>query len=444
MGYIIEFAGKIKCGTRHVRWQLLLALMLALGLFGERKCYCLDTQKEEIELLRFLADGYEANLDQLRSWKGTAIMRKGKSPAQPLDGKMPLSFKEDTAEQLRFIADRDKDAVLWYGTVAGEKKRNSEGNRLQSSPVKSGMNKGELHYRMDAISEPQLDPRSKRRLLIYSKDALSHGFENLEFDPLWVLIEDIGAHGTMGDALRMWAETLEKKMPPPEGAGYSIERKGDVVTFKSWQLDDEIGGGATFSSSYVFDISKGCSAVGQHHVSSQSETHWKLDYEDHNGVFVPKEITNVHRNKSTGIHHHIVFTTEMVNEPVSESEFSYDALGLRPGDYIIDHVKGGLQYEWKLATEVAAGVMEGLADEGPAQLVGLPEKTSPKASHQPADELDTPPVASEPEFTTAQPAEQKATSTILFGLGIFAIVAVVAILVIAARLKAKNEEGAIS
>jgi hypothetical protein len=374
MGYIMEYAGEIRCRTRDVQCELLAALMLVLGLLGGQKCYGLGTQEEEIELLRFMADGYEANLDRLRSWKGTAIMRKGIPPVQPLDGRMPLSFKEDTVEQLKFVADRDKDAGLWYGTLAGKKDVGSEG-KLRSLPVNSGMNKGEYHYRMNAISEPQLNPRSKRRLLIYSKDAVAHGFENLEFDPLWMLIEDIGAHRTMGDALRMWAETIEKKMPPPEGGGYNIERKGDVVTIKTWQPDNEVGGGATFSSSYVFDISKGCSAVGQHHVSSRSETHWKLDYVEHNGVFVPKEVTYVRRRSpSKGLHHQIVFTTEMVNEPVSESEFSYEALGLRPGDYIVDHTKGGLRYRWRedfSIDEALEGAGQDLAAHGekkPAQL----------------------------------------------------------------------------
>lgn len=267
-------------------------------------------------------------------------MRVGKSPPQPLKGKMPLNFKEKTVEQLKFVADRDKDAASWYGILAGQKNRKSEG-KPQSSRINSGMNKGKYHYRMDSMREPELDPRHKRILLAYSKDAVSHGFQNIEFDPVWVLIHDLGAHGTMGEALRKWAEGIENKIPIPEGHGYNIKREGDVVTIEIYGPDDETQEGGTSSSSYVFDIAKGCSMVGQHHVSSRSETHWELDYEEHSGVFVPREISLVDRNKDGGLRHHIVFTTEMVNEPVSESEFSYEALGLRPGDYIVDHTKGG-------------------------------------------------------------------------------------------------------
>jgi len=366
MGYIIEYAGKIRCRTRHLRWHLLLALLLALTLLGGQKCYSQDDQG----LLRFIAEGYEANLGRLRTWRGTAIRREGRSPAQPLDGKMPLSFKAKTVEQVQFVADRDKDAALWYGSLAGQKNRNSEGKPL-SSRINSGMNRGGYHYRMDIMKEPELE----RRLLVYSKASVSHGFQNVEFDPLWMLIEDLGAHGTMGDALRNCAQDIEKETPLPEGHGYKIERKGDVVTFKIYgRVPDREGGFISSRSSYVFDISKGCSMVGQHHVSSRSETHWKLDYEEHNGVFVPKEITRVKRDKSMGLHHQIVFTTEMVNEPVSESEFSYEALGLRPGDYIVDHTKGGLRYRWRedfSIDEALEGTGQDLAAHGednPAEL----------------------------------------------------------------------------
>lgn len=423
MGYIIEYVRKIRCSTIHVPRYLLLALMLALGLLGAQKCY----SQEETELLRFIADGYEANLERLRTWKGTAIRREGTSPAQPLDGKMPLNFKEETVEQLRFVADRDKDAALWYGYLAGQKNRNSEGKPL-SSRINSGMNKGEYHCRMDTMEEPELNPRQKRKLLIYSKDAVSHGFQNVEFDPVWVLIEDLGGHGTIGQALRTCAQDIEKKIAFPEGHGYKIERKGDVVTFKIYGRDDESEEGGISSSTYAFDISKGCSVVGQHHVSSRSETHWKLDYEEHNGVFVPKEITRVNRDKSMGIHHHIVFTTKMVNEHVSESEFSYVALGLRPGDYIIDNVKGGLRYQWNFAPDIDDILQKSAND---SKTLNNKETLQPPTENEhevpnikQVEETVSPPVNEAATTGQSQQKEQKVITYSAVLLGILAIIVV--------------------
>lgn len=332
MGYTIKYVGKKKCDVRHFPWHLLVLLTLMSGLLGGCR------GQEDPELLKFIADGYEANLELLRTWRGTAIRRVGKSSSKSSNGSMPLNFKEETVERLKFVADRDKDAASWYGIPVVKKDPDSE-SKPQWVRVNSGMNKGKYYYRMDVMREPEQYQRHERILLVYG--AVSHGIQLDEFDPVWVLIHDLGAHGTMGEGLRKWAEAIENKIPPPEGAGYNIERNGDVVTIKFYGRDDESEGGGIFRSSYAFDISKGCSMVGQHHVSSRSETHWELDYEEHNGVFVPREISHVHRNKDGGLHHHIVFTTEMVNKPVSESEFTYEALGLRPGDHIVDHTKGG-------------------------------------------------------------------------------------------------------
>lgn len=336
----ISYATAKKCDARHLSWRLLIVSTLLPGLLGGQKCF----SREDPELLRFIADGYEANLKKLRTWRGTAIRRVGRSSSQSSKGDMRLNFDEETVEQLKFVADRDRDAASWRGVPVIQKDPNSEPQR-QSVRVNSGMNNGKYHYRMDVMREPEKHQGHERILLVYGKNAVPHGIQLEEFDPVWVLIEDIGAHGTMGEALRNWAQGIEDEMPIPEGHGYNVERKGDVVAIKFYGPDDTEEGGTSYSS-YVFDISKGCSMVGQHHVSSQSETHWELDYEKRNDVFVAKQISRVRRDKDGVLRQHVAFKTMTVNKPVSESEFSYEALGLRPGDHIVDHTKGGKRSIW--------------------------------------------------------------------------------------------------
>jgi hypothetical protein len=429
MGSVFEYAGITKCDIRHLPCCLGVALAMILGLLGGQKCY----SQGDPELLRLVADGYEANLERLRTWRGTAIRRVERAPSQSSDGNMPLGFKEEIAEQLKFVADRDKDAALWYGTLLKPVLQSSE-SKPRSSRVNSGMNKGNYHYQMDAMREPESDPRTKRILLAYSKDAVSHGLQVEEFDPVWVLVQDLGASGTMGEALRSCAQSIENKTPAPEGAGYKLERKGDVVTIEIYGPSE---GGGISRSSYVFDLSRGCSLVGQHNIDSHSEHHWELAYEEHNGVFVPTEISRLTRNKDGALRHHIVFTTQMVNEPVSESEFSYEALGLRPGDYVVDHMLGGLKYQWKLATEVTDEAVAGSGD------VPRLQQTKNSIDSGGKTERRVLPSPAEGVVATAQSTQQTRVPLVLVGLGVSGIAAITVLVVIVVKLKGKDRRAQI-
>jgi len=331
---ISKFDDEVVFGLRNSLSFLLMVLVLLTTFLGVQPCFA----QSDPDMLRFIADGYEANIEKLRTWKGTAIRQGARKTPEPADVSIPSKIEEEWAEQIKFVSDRDRNATLWYG-------KPTEG-QSPLSVVSSGMNKGEYNYKMDFSNKPEFS-QEPRTLRIYSLGTSVHGIQINEFDPVWILVQDVGLDGNMGKNLRSWAKFIEEE-PMPE-RGYKLTRQGDIITLELFAPDNNSETGGMVTSRYLFDLTKGCSVVEQEHISSRSETHWKLDYEKQGGVFVPKEITRAYKDKLKGgdTYRHVTITTEMVNKPISQSEFEYEALGLRPGDYIVDHVKGGLRYKWR-------------------------------------------------------------------------------------------------
>ncbi|KPL25093.1 MAG: hypothetical protein AMJ75_01945 [Phycisphaerae bacterium SM1_79] len=432
------FDDKVEYGTRHAPSCLLVVLVLMMALLGEQPC----SGQGDPDLMRFIADGYEANLEKLRTWRGTAVRQGSRTTGQSADSSVPSKSEEEWTEQLKFVNDRDRNTTLWYGkTIGGRYLENGE-YKPPLLNLNSGMNKGEYHYKMDFREEAEFS-QSPRTLRAYSRDAVGHGLQTSEFDPVWVLVEDVGLYGDMGEHLRGWAKSIEEE-PMPE-RGYKLVRQGDLVTLDLFAPEDDSEDSGTVTSRYVFDLAKGCSVVEQHHTSSVSETHWKLDYEEHRGVFVPKEIARVFANKQKGreskTRHHVAFTTEMVNEPVSESEFEYQALGLRPGDYIVDHVKGGLRYQWHPDFGIDKAFETPSADVGPLDTKGSLQPAKNETETPKKQEAQAVPVPAEEVVATGQP-QQKNRIVIAYWLGLLGILAIIVVGVLFLRRKVRTTKEA--
>ncbi len=82
----------------------------------------------------------------------------------------------------------------------------------------------------------------------------------------------------------------------------------------------------------------------------QKET-WQVSYKPVKDVFLPTAITYFSEdqiNQEKMSKSSITIKTEILNEPLEESELSVSLsqMGMRKGDYIVDHTKGGIVYAW--------------------------------------------------------------------------------------------------
>jgi hypothetical protein len=289
---------------------------------------CSGEEFSESDMMRLIADGYEDNLARLRTWTGSAVRE-----AFNKDGTMKWS------ERLYFISDRDQKANLWRGN------RNRESKEAENQiTLNAGMNKGGYTYKMDFLGDlsGNLSELHKGTLLIYNEEEFPNGIYTPSFDPVWILTSTLGIGGRLGNALRAWGRMIEDN-PATKGL-YQITHEANKVKIVLYNPEDK-----KYFSLYVFDLKKGCSLVESHDYGANSESHWVVDYEEHMGVFVPSKMTSklVSKEFNSIDTRNITFTTESVNEKISPSEFQYEKLGLRPGDFILDHSAGGLHYKWR-------------------------------------------------------------------------------------------------
>ena len=301
------------------QWKWFAATFVcAVGALAARTSF--GDIKGDIELLKVIADGYEANLQKLKTWQGQASITSSVSMGSGQEAvHRQGKYKAD------FLVDRTLDAVRWTWFTL-EETEYKEGQKTTSglNPM-AGVSKGECDYVLFYHGYGQ--PFERRNLNIYPRDRWPKHFQGFGFDPMYILKEITLV--PIPEILRSSYEQANS----PKVSPTTIVREGDIVTFQK--------GLEGIINRYVFDLAKGCSVLECYNSSpGHGETYWKLDYEKLAGVFVIKTISLVYEHKRPDLKgtskRMAVLTNAMVNAPIDEAEFSVGKLGLKPGDTIRD------------------------------------------------------------------------------------------------------------
>lgn len=278
----------------------------------------------DIDLLKVVADRYEANWEKLRTWRGTA--RISYSVSEGLDEE---AVDRRGIYQAEFLVDRPAKANRWK-RIPLEEYDSKQGHRNPDSfYTTSGMSKGECDYLMYHYDRGL--PTEERSLQIHIRDFITMHFEGTGFDPVRILQKIEWT--PIPERLRSYHE----KARSPRISPGTVTREGSKVTLAVSQKLDH----GTVVERHVFDLAQGGCLLEHYNSSPQmSETHWKLGYEEVSGVFVMNRISLRYEDKRQGRRliskKTAVLTNEKVNEAIAESEFSLTGLGLKPGDRIND------------------------------------------------------------------------------------------------------------
>jgi hypothetical protein len=246
--------------------------------------------------------------------------------------------------------------------------------------LNSGMKKGGYVYKIDYITTISdnftelLKGYAPGALLIYNENEYFRGLFTPSFDPVDELTSTLGMYGELVRMLRMMAKEIESKDTRILKDSYKISREGSKVKIIHYSAagnngccccsgkqecktdsntkppDTPVTFDKRFFNVYVFDLKKGCSLVETHNRGRNSESREVIDYEEHEGVFVPNKITTSlvsEKPPSVNTSRNITITTKTINTKIPPSEFQYEQLGLRPGDEIVDHSAGGRRYKWE-------------------------------------------------------------------------------------------------
>lgn len=131
-----------------------------------------------------------------------------------------------------------------------------------------------------------------------------------------------------------------EKANSPTISNGRVWREANIVFFET------VSKSAPIFVHHEFDLSKGCCI--KKYVNKYDPNHsmfqhtWNLDYEEVDGVFVPKDVTFSHVNSdgSKKITRVVQFTQNVMNKPIEAEEFSLAKLRLIPGDRVQDSATG--------------------------------------------------------------------------------------------------------
>ena len=348
---------------------------------------------EQAELLRQVANGWRANFESIRTWKGV--------------GKVTMLQKEDKEEGL-VVERREADAHFaydaesaarrwrWHYTLLGSNKTGAMKTNLRGQDFEqtsSAMFKDGAYYRFEFWDKPS--ETRKHTVWIGNADnpRIKVRDSGTDLDPLFFFRHN--RLRTVHDRLKLTIDALENP-DDKYRKGISVERQGNIVTLKS----------DSSSTIYEYDLSKGFNLVKMKKEFTSEEKQWERTYlyewQEKDGVYYPKGYSYTeHASGKAGLpvvlKREIVFEDVEFNEPLGESEFSLESLGVKPGDKVMDRIIG-------------ANYVYGTPDSKEA-IVDIDELEEPAAEDASAapEPADRPPVAvaEDEAVVAAQPAAEE-------------------------------------
>jgi len=282
--------------------------------------------QDNIDLLQMVAEAHRANKEQIRTWRGHVGVETHVTDSDP---ESPSYHMEASVV---FVLDRQKQAERsnWttreftYIDIAKGAGRHGM-LVVENMMVKDG---AYYRYSYDPEADKNSDKPIKRGVAIQAASARPRGgTAPLNFDPMYWFSFDGGDLASLLDAYCKWAKAGSKV------SSVAVSRDGDLVV-----LESRIG---EVLNRHAVDLQKGGNLVAYDAVAGSAQAfRCKYQYEKMAGAWVPKRVTiESTRQGSEGRRHRthtVVFTDNVVNEPIAEEEFSLVKLGVRRGDQVSD------------------------------------------------------------------------------------------------------------
>lgn len=401
----------------------LVAGLLLLPIVGAgRRCIAFEG---DAELLRLVRNGYQANVEKVTTWQGSAEIETHTEN---------IGFDKRTIRShVDFVYDRDQHAARWNWRSIDDSAIVGDQQKDLSEYIVNKMVKGDRLYRFGPF-EPERQDHAYV-LNVNSKAGFRPVNTSDDFDVMAHLTHPRGTH--MSSLVEMldhyYGFTDESDWPArvaQEGSRVIFEIKTDVLV-----------------NHYEFDLSQGCTLVRYFGSGMDVTDEWTYEYEQQDGAFVPRRY--VYKNVNTKEPQRprtrvrkTVFTRNVVNQPVPPSEFDIAKLGVQPGDAISDRLIG-VTYGYKshpaLSMDqdvlLADAADETLPEEGP-DVTKPPGPQQGSPGQEAVAETNAPPAVHETVAAKVEPTNSHSTTTIaLVFLVALSVVATGAIIAMRNRAK---------
>ena len=289
---------------------------------------------DDVELIGFLAAQNEANRSRIVTWRGNATVED----VVISELKEPGTLRRRST--VDFVCDQGRSAVRWRWCVEGQSR--SEGEPYQAPEYREklhiGMKKDDKFYYYKKINE-----NFPNSLFIRPGAKLEPIKRGHVFNPMWYYSPfhfDVVEHLQYIHRLARDRKILR----------WRVMRQADLVTVEC----DKDG----IINRMVFDVSQGGLLVRYFGKDSGAEDTVEISWMKIKDTWLPASYIVRNVSKGTLQERKVSFRKNVVNEPVGAEEFTYEKLGLEPGDKIQDQLVG-VTYRYKYDEAV-----EGLIDQG--------------------------------------------------------------------------------
>jgi len=328
----------------------------------------------DIELLRLVSTAHQANRARIRTWQGRALIEVVDADANGI-----IMRDRQTVD---FISDRSRGVTRWKWTHNERYVR--KGLQIEGHPIPDTLletinamiTRGGFYRRAPAIIT-----REGQRLsttVIWPPERAIRSSNTNCFDPMWYL----SGHMTKctNDLIDRLAFLYRRVKN--EGVSHIIATsQGDLVFL---QLGDE-----NLLNRHTFDLSKGGNVVNFYAHSDTGTELREWTYEQIESTWIPKTFTFSYDKKSpdalgaTSRIRRVTFVENILNDPISVSQFSFKALGYLKGEQVTDqrpedpfaYYETG-KWEQKLAMELQPLPLRDASEELPPEfaesLLGKP------------------------------------------------------------------------
>jgi len=255
----------------------------------------------DAELLRLVAEAHRANVDKIMTWRGRVTVTT--------TGVHGMPYPENAV--VEFAYDRSKRASLWKWIAQNDAGADEGDIRdMPMGALRHGMIIDGSLYWLNAkdVGTPFAS------LTIAPASQIKRSPMGFDFQVMYWLSDD---YDDVGRRFRLYYDLHKQGQDLPD---VCVVRVGEKVILEI-KRDDLL-------NRYTVDLSQGALLVAYDAGTSE----WRFTNEEHGGAWVRKAISYVWRSHNRKL----VWTENVVNEPLAPDEFSLARLGVRKGNRAFD------------------------------------------------------------------------------------------------------------
>lgn len=285
------------------------------------------------ELLDVIAGENLENYNRIRTWKGKVEV----VDVREAKGKPSVR----TPSTVEFAVDRQRNALRWNWTY-GDSVHRVDGKEVKKESYGNwnGMLKDRTYYR---LGPPPKTGKRWRYLKIDPKTPNQWRFGPLsdEFDPFYFMSDCGESPHDRFRGLRRLAFVGAKLGNKQAMSHWTVSQDGSMITVASFQAD--FGNNGDFLINR-YEVDRNCGSNIVKFVSA-TQTYsgiTECKYVEKAGAWVPERFTyeTIVLDEDQVVQRRrwrkLKWIANVVNNPLNDEEFSWERLGVRDGDYVID------------------------------------------------------------------------------------------------------------